>query len=158
MTELVRGNPDIGYLDAATARELGLSQIVRAGEWLHLSGVAPVSTASGSLELLSPGDYRAQLSAVLDVISRTLQAERASLADVVSMTIYARDVADYVPNVDVVRTAFGDDNLPASTLVGVSALFFEEQRVEVVVAAYRGSRWCSSRPSAYWPSSIRARS
>jgi 2-iminobutanoate/2-iminopropanoate deaminase len=133
---LTRINPEIGYIDVGTARDLGLSHLIRAGDWLYLSGVAPVSTENGSLELLSPGDYRAQLTSVLEIIEKTLKVEGACLADVVSTTIYARNVSDYVANVDVIKSAFGD-SLPTSTLVGVSALFFEEQQVEVVAVAYR---------------------
>lgn len=136
---LQRSNPEIGYIDTATARDLGLTHLIRAGDWLYLSGVAPVTTAEGSLKLVSPGDYRAQLSAVLEIIDRTLQTERASLAEVVSTTFYVREVSEYIANVDVIKAAFGDE-LPTSTLVGVSALFFQEQRVEVVAVAYHPVR------------------
>jgi enamine deaminase RidA (YjgF/YER057c/UK114 family) len=57
---------------------------------------------------------------------------------VVATTIYVRNVADYMENIDVINAAYGE-NLPTSTLVGVTSLILEEQQVEVAVVAYSPS-------------------
>lgn len=133
---VIRHNPDIGYVSGEAAAQLGLTQIVHAGDFLFLSGVAPVHEVGGVPALLHPNDYRAQLRAVLDTIACLLATQEATMSDVVSITVFARDVSEYLPNVDVIHLAFGA-NLPTSTLVEVSALFFPEQLVEVTATAYR---------------------
>ena len=77
-------------------------------------------------------------------LETALSAAGAGLGDVIKSTIYvaSRDRADLVSVWEVVRDAFADHDAP-STLLGVAALGYRDQLVEVdAVAAVRAESAC----------------
>lgn len=80
------------------------------------------------------GDFVAQARAVFRAIKAQVEAGGGTLANVVKLNTYLTDVrhrADLVP----VREEFFGKKLPASTLVGVSALAHPDWLIEVEAIA-----------------------
>ena len=90
--------------------------IVRAGEWLIVSG--QVGLAGGSLV---DGGVRAQTGQALANLAGLLEGEGASLADVAKTTVFLADIGDYTAMNEEYVAAFGDHR-PARSAVAVSGL------------------------------------
>jgi enamine deaminase RidA (YjgF/YER057c/UK114 family) len=87
--------------------------------------------------LVGDGSFGAQVDRAFSNLLLALSAARCSVADVAKLTIY---VVGYEPGkVNAIRNAinqhFGDQALPACTLVGVQALAKPEFQVEVEALA-----------------------
>ena len=87
--------------------------------------------------LVGTGNLRAQADKALDNLVAALAAAGATAADVVKMNTY---VVNYKPaDLAIVREArarfFGDQNPPASTLIGVQALAVEGLLIEIEAVA-----------------------
>ncbi|WP_086828621.1 RidA family protein [Allokutzneria sp. NRRL B-24872] len=85
------------------------------------------------------GDFVGQARQVMENLEVALRAAGSSLAGVAKSTVYVRssEQADLVAVWEVVRAAFGDHDAP-STLLGVAALGYDDQLVEVEAVAVRG--------------------
>ena len=92
------------------------SPIVRAGDWLVLSG--QVGAVDGKLV---PGGTREQLQQALDNLRGLLESEGAALGDVVKTTVLLRHMDDFGAMNDVYVANFGDHR-PARSAIGVSGL------------------------------------
>ena len=91
--------------------------IVRAGEWLVVSG--QVGLADGALV---NGGMEAELRQALANLSTLLESEGASLADVVKTTVFLKHLgSDYTRMNEVYIEAFGDHR-PARSAIGVAEL------------------------------------
>ncbi|MFW5418330.1 RidA family protein [Nocardiopsis sp. CNT-189] len=86
----------------------------------------------------APGDFEAQARKCVDNLVLALDAAGARLTDVAKYTVYvaSSDQADLVRAWDVVRGAFGDHDAPA-TLLGVAALGYDDQLVEIEAVAVK---------------------
>ncbi len=87
--------------------------------------------------LVGTGNLRAQADKALDNLVAALAAAGATAADVVKINTY---VVSYKPaDLAIVREArarfFGDQNPPASTLIGVQALAVEGLLIEIEAVA-----------------------
>ena len=105
--------------------------VVRAGDWLVCSG--QVGMVDGRL---TDGGLRAQLTQSVANLSAVLEAEGASLSQVVKTTVFLTHMSDY----DVMNAAYLDafgGHRPARTAVAVSALPFGAL-VELEAWAYTG--------------------
>ncbi len=100
---------------------------VRFGDLLFISGMVGVD-AQG--RVVGKGDVVAQARATFGNIGRVLEAEGASFADVLKVTVYLRNVEDRA-RINPVRAEFFGDARPASTLVEVSKLVHPELLIEV---------------------------
>jgi 2-iminobutanoate/2-iminopropanoate deaminase len=90
--------------------------IVRAGEWLVVSG--QVGLGEGGLVT---GGLRAELRQAIENLRALLESEGASLDDVVKTTVFLRHMDDYAAMNEEYMAAFGDHR-PARSAVGVAAL------------------------------------
>jgi 2-iminobutanoate/2-iminopropanoate deaminase len=90
--------------------------IVRAGEWLVVSG--QVGLRDGSLVT---GGLKAELRQALENLRGLLESEGASLADVVKATVFLRHMDDYPAMNEVYMEVFGDTR-PARSAIGVAGL------------------------------------
>jgi 2-iminobutanoate/2-iminopropanoate deaminase len=90
--------------------------IVRAGEWLVVSG--QLGLLDGELV---PGGTGEQLRRALANLRDLLEGEGASMAQVVKTTVFLRHMDDYAPMNDVYVAAFGDHR-PARSAIGVAGL------------------------------------
>ena len=84
------------------------------------------------------GDFDGQVRCVFRKLGATLNEAGATLADIVSMTIFITDVANNTRFVELRKEFFLDDAYPASTLVTVAALNRPELMVEINAVAVAG--------------------
>jgi 2-iminobutanoate/2-iminopropanoate deaminase len=90
--------------------------IVRAGEWLVVSGQLGVRDGQ-----LVAGGVAAQTTQALANLGALLEAEGASLADVVKTTVFLRHIDDYDAVNEAYAAAFGEHR-PARSAVAVAGL------------------------------------
>lgn len=109
--------------------------VVAPGSLVFTAGACPLDD-DGSV--VAPGDVSAQARVVMDNLEVALAAAGCRLADVARSTVYvaSADRADLVAAWRVVRERFGDHDAP-STLLGVAALGYPDQLVEVEAVAVR---------------------
>ncbi|TYL39025.1 reactive intermediate/imine deaminase [Natronococcus pandeyae] len=122
--------------DGAPSNDNPYSQGVRAGETLYVSGYGPVDPESGEAV---EGDIEDQTERVLENIAAVVdEAGGDGLADVVKVTVYLTDLADYERVNEAYGAQFGDEP-PARVCVEVSRLP-EDVRVEMDATAYLGAQ------------------
>ena len=112
--------------------------VVPAGSLVLTAGACPIDEHGVVVE---PDDVAAQARLVMHNLRSVLAEAGCSLPDVVRTTVYvaSSDQRDLVAAWEVVRAAFGDWD-PPSTLLGVAALGWTGQLVEVEATARRPSR------------------
>jgi len=100
------------------------------------AGACPLDEAGG---VVAPGDFEGQARAALDNLRTALEAAGSSLERVVKTTVYVAsdDRADLVRVWGIVEAGFAAAR-PPSTLLGVAALGYEGQLVEVEAVALAG--------------------
>ncbi|MCD6359632.1 MAG: RidA family protein [Armatimonadetes bacterium] len=104
---------------------------VTGGRTLYIAGQVALD-ADG--QLVGPGDIRAQTRQVLSNIQAIIEEAGGQMSDIVKMTTYLTDMADYAGFVEV-RSEFLEPPFPAATLVAVSSLVRPEWLVEVEAIA-----------------------
>ncbi|NSX13707.1 RidA family protein [Cupriavidus taiwanensis] len=95
------------------------SQAVRAGNVLYLAGQIPIHPKSG--ELLKDAPIEAQTRLVLDNLKAVLAADGMTMANVVSTTVYMKDLNDFAKMNEVYGTYFTGVT-PARATVQVARL------------------------------------
>ena len=111
---------------------LSLSQAVKAGDWLYISGQVALDPGGN---IVGRGDMRAQSQRVFENIEAILQQAGGALDNLVRITAYLTDMSRY-PEYNEVRTKFLGARPPASTTIQVSGLAFEGLLVEVDAVAH----------------------
>jgi len=114
----------------------------RAGDFIFVSGTSArraddsiagvTSDASGQPVL----DIRAQTRAVLENVRDILAAAGAALSDVVEVSTFLTDMADFAAYNAVYSEFFGYEG-PARTTVAVAALPHPQLLIEIKAVAYR---------------------
>jgi 2-iminobutanoate/2-iminopropanoate deaminase len=90
--------------------------VVRAGDWLVVSG--QVGIADGKLV---GGGTEGEMRQAMANLRAQLEANGASLSDVVKTTVFLRHMSDYALMNEVYIDAFGDHR-PARSAIGVAEL------------------------------------
>jgi enamine deaminase RidA (YjgF/YER057c/UK114 family) len=108
------------------------------GQLVFTAGACPLDQNG---VVVAPGDVAAQAQQVMANLAVAFGAAGAELTDVAKTTVFvaASSRADLVAAWDVVRDAFRDHDAP-STLLGVAALGYPGQLVEVEAVAVTGGR------------------
>ena len=108
---------------------------VARGGTVYAAGACPLDEHG---DVVAPGDVTAQAELVMRNLEQALRAARCGLDDVLKTTVYvaSADRADLVAAWNAVRAAFGHHD-PPSTLLGVAALGYPDQLVEVEAVAER---------------------
>jgi enamine deaminase RidA (YjgF/YER057c/UK114 family) len=108
------------------------------GATVFTAGACPID-ADG--RIVGPGDLVAQTRCTLENLSIALGAASCSLDDILKTTVYVAsgDRADLLAAWAVVESEFGTDG-PPSTLLGVAALGFDGQLVEIEAVAAGATR------------------
>ncbi len=109
------------------------SQAVRVGDWLFISGQIPVDPVNNEI---APGGIKAQTKQVLQNLQAILNAEGASLQNVVKTTIYLQDLDDFKA-MNEVYAAYFTEPYPARATVEVAALP-RGVLIEIEAIAYLG--------------------
>jgi enamine deaminase RidA (YjgF/YER057c/UK114 family) len=104
-----------------------------AARLVFTAGACPLDAAGNTV---SPGDIVGQTEQVMANLTTALRDSGATLGDVVKTTVYVASDSrrDLVTAWEVVRRHFGDHDAP-STLLGVAALGYADQLVEVEAIA-----------------------
>jgi len=90
-----------------------------------------VAWSSSAARLLHPGDAGGQAQVVFDRLAAVLAAAELSLSDLVSLTIYVRELASNFAAVSAVRDARLAEPGPSSAFVGVAELVEDGCLVEI---------------------------
>jgi enamine deaminase RidA (YjgF/YER057c/UK114 family) len=103
------------------------------GRTVFAAGACPIDSAGRVVE---PGDVPAQTRRTLDNLAVALAAAGCGPGDILKTTVYvaSTDRADLLAAWAVVESEFGSDG-PPSTLLGVAALGFDGQLVEIEAVA-----------------------
>jgi len=91
---------------------------VRVGDIVYISGQIPLDPASG--QLIS-GDIDAEIRRVFENLNAIAQAAGGSLADVVKVTVFLTDMANF-PRLNEIMSTYFSEPYPARAAVGVAAL------------------------------------
>lgn len=107
--------------------------IAPPGALVFTAGACPIDQND---EIVGGRDLRAQARQAMSNLSEALAAAGAGLQDVLKTTVYvvSGDPAELTAAWEVVRTAFDDHDAP-STLLGVTALGYRGQLVEIEAVA-----------------------
>lgn len=123
--------PDTAIRQVATTPDwyepYKISQAVRAGGFVHVSGQAGIDEQGRTVE----GGFLAQGRQAFANIERVLAAAGASLADVVKVTILVRGMAEHLDEVIQLRGEFLDHPYPADTLMEVVSLAQPDWLIEI---------------------------
>jgi enamine deaminase RidA (YjgF/YER057c/UK114 family) len=124
---LVRADRLFGGVPYAYASVCGPGQLV------FTAGACPLDEQG---VVVGPGDVRCQARQVVANLEQALAAAGAGMADVLKTTVYVAsgDRADLIAVWDIVAAALAGHDAP-STLLGVSALGYDGQLVEVEAVA-----------------------
>jgi enamine deaminase RidA (YjgF/YER057c/UK114 family) len=106
------------------------------GGTVFTAGACPIDSEGRVVE---PGDVPGQMRRTLDNLGVALAAAGCGLDDIVKTTVYvaSTDRADLLAAWAVVESELGSEG-PPSTLLGVAALGFDGQLVEIEAVAAPG--------------------
>jgi 2-iminobutanoate/2-iminopropanoate deaminase len=111
-----------------------VSQAVRTGNTIYVSGQIALD-ADG--RLVGKGDPAAQTEQVIQNVIALLEADGASLRDVVKLTVFVTDM-QHLPAILEVRRRHFSEPYPAVSLVEVSRLVNPDLLVEIEAIATTG--------------------
>jgi len=134
MTEPTAGSPVTRRISSGTPWEpvVGYSRAVAASDFVFVAGCT--SVAGGVF--LHEGDAYAQTARAISNVGAALAELGADLSDVVRTRIYVTDISRWAEYGRAHGAAFGAV-MPATSMIGVSALVDPRMLVEVVAVAYR---------------------
>ena len=123
---------------------------VQVGNMLFLAGQAAVD-AEG--QVVAAGDIRGQTVQTLENLRAVLESAGATLDNVVAMTVYLTNISDRGAVAEI-RERYFTSPYPASTLVEVSRLAFDDLVIEIeaiaIIEAAGSSHWRTEDLEAYW--------
>lgn len=121
------------FLNSPRALQLDrpFSEAVRAGDFLYLSGQIGEDPASAKLP---PGGIEPESRQALTNVKHVLEANGASLSDVVKCTVFLADIAEW-PAFNTVYREFFKKPFPARSALAASGLAMNA-RVELECIAY----------------------
>jgi 2-iminobutanoate/2-iminopropanoate deaminase len=110
-----------------------LSPGILVGSTLYLSGSTGGDPVSGQLV---KGGFELELRQIFSNVQTVLKSANMTLADVVSVTAYLADMADYARFNEIYREHFNSNPLPTRSTVAVKELA-RGARVELTMTAVR---------------------
>jgi 2-iminobutanoate/2-iminopropanoate deaminase len=119
------------YRPENATSDLPYSPVVRLNDTLYVSGHVPVDPQTRQI---TGDDIKTQTRQTLDNLKASLALASASFADVVKVTVFLTDMADFADMNAVYREYFPNDP-PARTTIGVAALANPAMRVEIEMIA-----------------------
>src|SRR5690606_30505858 len=105
--------------------------VSRPGRLVFVSGLL-AKDQNG--ELVGLGDIAAQTEQVLKNLKASMEAAGGTLADVVRVDVYVRDIKKFA-EIHAVRRRYFPENPPTSTMVEVSSLTDERCLIEITAIA-----------------------
>jgi enamine deaminase RidA (YjgF/YER057c/UK114 family) len=113
--------------ERAQARAYSQAVITESGRTIWLAGQVALEDAAGQS---LAGDFDGQVREIFNRLGQTLAEAGASLADMVTMTVFITD-ARYGDRFTELRRQIFHDDFPASALITVAALANPAMLVEV---------------------------
>jgi 2-iminobutanoate/2-iminopropanoate deaminase len=114
-----------------------LSQVVKVGSMIYISGQIPVDSAT--MEVVSD-DFHIQVRTVLENIKGIVEAAGISLHEVIKTTVFLKEMArfqemneiyrEYFPVAPPARTCIGVKELPRNTQIEIEAIAVWEDPYE----------------------------
>jgi enamine deaminase RidA (YjgF/YER057c/UK114 family) len=111
---------------------VGYSRAVAAGDLVFVTGCTSIDGA----EFVHPGDAFAQTTQAIANVRSALEQLGAGLADVVRTRMFVTDMSRWEEYGRAHGEAFGG-TMPATSMIGVSALIDPQMLVEVEAVAYK---------------------
>jgi reactive intermediate/imine deaminase len=108
-----------------------LSQAIRAGDMLYVSGQAAVGEDG---RIVAPGDFDRQADRAMRNLQRVLVAGGSSLGSIVKVTIFLTSMSHF-PKIVEMRRKWFTAPYPADTIVEVAALYSPEAMIEIEAVA-----------------------
>jgi 2-iminobutanoate/2-iminopropanoate deaminase len=108
-----------------------LAQGYRAGELLFISGQTAIDSAG---KIVGPSDFDAQAKQTFANLDRALRAGGSSLHNVIKVTIFLTDMANFSKIVEL-RGRYFSSPYPADTIVQVSSLYSKDAMLEIEAIA-----------------------
>jgi 2-iminobutanoate/2-iminopropanoate deaminase len=108
-----------------------LAQGYRVGEFLFISGQAAVD---GNGQLVGVGNFATQAEQVFANLERVLRAGGSSLANVIKVTLFLRDMSNF-PKIVELRSRYFTPPYPADTIVAVTSLYSPDALIEIEAVA-----------------------
>ena len=119
-------DPGWGY-----EKQFGYSQAVRAGNLVILAGQMPVDE---QCNVVAEGDITGQARQVFENMKTVLTAAGLGFEDLVEIVSYHTDMEDLHAVVEI-KAEYIKSDFPAWTAIGVTALAFPGQRLEIKATA-----------------------
>jgi 2-iminobutanoate/2-iminopropanoate deaminase len=119
-------------IDDAPAPKGAYSQVVRAGDFLYVSGQGPIDPVTQDLVL---GDIRSETRLTLENVERVLIGCGASRRNIVRCGVFLARADDFAAMNEEYATFFGDTR-PARTTVQAT-LVEEGMKIEIDCVAYK---------------------
>ena len=120
---------------ANSAHPMGAySQGIRAGDFIYITGTAPVNPETGTITATTVAEQTEQ---VINNIESVLEAAGASLSDVVKSTVHLLDTATFAEYNEVYESMFPSP-YPVRTTVGSDMRQVPNMLVEIDCVAYTG--------------------
>jgi len=108
-----------------------LAQGYRVGDLLFISGQAAIDETG---QLVGVGNFDAQAAQAFRNLERVLRAGGSSLANVIKVTIFLRDMMNFAKVVEL-RGRYFVPPYPADTIVEVTSLYSPEALIEIEAIA-----------------------
>ncbi|MGV9313556.1 RidA family protein [Streptomyces sp. NPDC003691] len=109
-------------------RDFGYAQAIRSGEVVHVSGQFSHDETGA---FVHPDDFPAQLARTQANMDKVLAHYGATRNQIVSQTVYLVDLRENGAAASEGNRAYFGDHHPVSTVVGITALAFPGQAVEI---------------------------
>ena len=124
-------NKEIIHTDKVPPAKVPLSQAIKVGDMVYLSGQLGNDSATG---MLVPGGIGPETRQVCENMKAVLEAAGSSLEKAVKVTIFMADLSEMIEMNNVFNEYF-PENPPARTTLAVKELV-AGARVEIEVAAF----------------------
>ena len=111
-----------------------ISQAFRVGNLVITSGQAAIAPTG---ELVGVGDFDRQVEQTMANLSAVLNAADSSLAQIIKVTIYLRDMSKF-DKIMALRETYFTVPYPADTIVEVTSLALPELEIEIEAIALSG--------------------
>ena len=124
-------NKEVIHTDKVPPAKVPLSQAIKVGDMVYLSGQLGNDSATG---MLVPGGIGPEMRQVCENMKAVLEAAGSSLEKAVKVTIFMTDLSEMIEMNNVFNEYF-PENPPARTTLAVKELV-AGARVEIEVAAF----------------------
>ncbi len=108
---------------------------VRCGSTVYVAGQVAFDEQN---RIVGLGDAAAQAEQVWGNIARAVEAAGGTVADVVKITVFLKDIRDAPAEIAVRRRLFEDGRFPICTMVQAASLGLPELLMEIDAVAYLG--------------------